>query len=186
MDKPRPAARSKAPFRGQIQVYTGNGKGKTTAALGLALRAAGSGLRTYFGQFCKGQRYGELESVKKLAPLVTIEQFGRKTFMHIKDPADPADIRMARRGLACSRAAMLSGRYDIVVLDEILIALFFHLLADEDVLALMDERPAGVELVLTGRCAPASIIRRAGLVTEMKERKHYYAEGVEARNGIEK
>jgi cob(I)alamin adenosyltransferase len=172
--------------RGYVQVYTGNGKGKTTAALGLALRAAGSGFRTYIGQFCKGQKYGELESIKMLSPFVTIEQFGRKSFMHVKDPADPADVRMARRGLARSRAAMLSGRYEIVVLDEILIALFFHLLGEDEVLALLDERPDGVELVLTGRYAPASIIRRAGLVTEMKERKHYYAKGVEARIGIEK
>jgi cob(I)alamin adenosyltransferase len=184
MKTARPVPRP--PFQGQIQVYTGNGKGKTTAALGLALRAAGSGFRTYIGQFCKGQKYGELESIKRLAPLVTIEQFGRKTFMHIKDPADPADVRMARRGLARSREAMLSGRYDIVVLDEILIALFFHLLKEEKVLALMAERPAAVELVLTGRYAPPAIVRRAGLVTEMKERKHYYAKGVEARVGIEK
>ena len=184
MKTARPTPR--VPFQGQIQVYTGNGKGKTTAALGLALRAAGSGFRTYIGQFCKGQKYGELESVKRLAPLVTIEQFGRKTFMHIKEPADPADVRMARRGLARSRAAMLSGRYDIVVLDEILIALFFRLLTEADVLALLDERPAAVELILTGRYAPAAIVRRAGLVTEMKERKHYYAKGVEARVGIEK
>jgi cob(I)alamin adenosyltransferase len=180
----RPASR--APFQGQIQVYTGNGKGKTTAALGLALRAAGSGFRTYIGQFCKGQKYGELESIKRLAPLVTIEQFGRKTFIHIKVPADPADVRMARRGLARSRAAMLSGRYDIIVLDEILIALFFHLLTEADVLTLMAERPPAVELILTGRYAPAAIVRRAGLVTEMKERKHYYAKGIEARVGIEK
>ena len=186
MNKARPSGRTKASLEGQIQVYTGNGKGKTTAALGLALRAAGSGFRTYIGQFCKGQKYGELEAVKKLAPLITIEQFGRKTFMSIKEPADPADIRMARRGLARSRAAMLSGRYDIVVLDEILIALFFHLLIEADVLALLDERPAAVELILTGRGAPAAIIRRAGLVTEMKERKHYYTRGVEARIGIEK
>jgi cob(I)alamin adenosyltransferase len=183
MSQPKPAA---PPFIGQVQVYTGNGKGKTTAALGLVLRAAGSGFRSYIGQFCKGQKYGELESVKRLAPLVTIEQFGRKTFMHIKDPADPADVRMARRGLARSRAAMLSGRYDIIVLDEVLIALFFHLLKEEEVLAFMAERPDAVELVLTGRYAPAAIVRRAGLVTEMKERKHYYAKGVEARVGIEK
>ncbi len=182
----RPSPKLETPFQGQIQVYTGNGKGKTTAALGLALRAAGAGLRTYIGQFCKGQKYSELESIQKLAPLVSIKQFGRKTFLHIKDLADPADIRMARRGLARSRAAMLSGRYDIVVLDEILIALFFRLLTEDEVLALMDERPARVELILTGRYAPASIIRRAGLVTEMKERKHYYAKGVEARVGIEK
>jgi cob(I)alamin adenosyltransferase len=174
------------PFIGQVQVYTGNGKGKTTAALGLAVRAAGSGLRTYIGQFCKGQKYGELESLKKLAPLVAVEQFGRRSFIHVKDPADPADIRMARRGLAKVRKEMLSGRWDMIVADEILIAMFFHLLPEADVLALMDDRPSGVELILTGRYAPASIIRRAGLVTEMKERKHYYARGVQARTGIEK
>jgi cob(I)alamin adenosyltransferase len=179
----KPATRLR---RGYVQVYTGNGKGKTTAALGLALRAAGSGFRTYIGQFCKGQKYGELEAIKKLAPFITIVQFGRKRFIHIKDPADPADVRMACRGLAHSRAAMLSGRYDIIVLDEILIALFFNLLTEEDVLAVMAERPAGVELILTGRNAPASVIRRADLVTEMRERKHYYAKGVEARTGIEK
>jgi cob(I)alamin adenosyltransferase len=106
--------------------------------------------------------------------------------MNVRDPADPADVRMARRGLDRSRAAMLSGRYDIVVLDEILIALYFHLLTEADVLALMAERPPAVELILTGRYAPAAIIRRAGLVTEMKERKHYYAKGIEARVGIEK
>jgi cob(I)alamin adenosyltransferase len=179
-------SKTKLPFQGQVQVYTGNGKGKTTAALGLALRAAGSGFRTYIGQFCKGQHYGELESIKRLAPLVTIEQFGRKSFMHIKEPPDPADVRMARRGLARCREALASRRYDIVVADEILIALFFHLLSEAEVLALIDDRPAAVELVLTGRYAPAAVIRKAGLVTEMKERKHYYAKGVEARAGIEK
>jgi cob(I)alamin adenosyltransferase len=180
------AKKKSAPFRGYIQIYTGDGKGKTTAALGLALRAAGHGLHTYIGQFMKGQSYGELEAVARLAPFVTIEQFGLKTFLHITDHPPQAEIARARRGLARSRAAMLSGRYRIVVLDEVLVAIFFKLLPEADVLAVLDEKPDGVELVLTGRRAPASLIRRADLVTEMKSRKHYYDKGVAARPGIER
>jgi cob(I)alamin adenosyltransferase len=169
-----------------IQVYTGNGKGKTTAALGLAVRAAGHGMRTYIGQFLKGQRYGELAGMKKLAPLVKVEQFGRKGFIHVTERADEEDVRRARRALARCRKAMLSGRFDIVVFDEVNVALHFKLVAETEVLAVLDERPEGVEVVLTGRYAPASLIRRADLVTEMRERKHYYARGVRARKGIEK
>jgi cob(I)alamin adenosyltransferase len=174
------------PFRGYIQVYTGNGKGKTTAALGLALRAAGNGLRTYIGQFMKGQRYGELAAAKKLAPLVTIEQFGRRTFLHVTKDPDPEDVRRARYGLERCLAAMLSGRYDIVVLDEVNVAVFFNLLTVREVLDVLDEKPAAVELVLTGRYAPSAVVRRADLVTEMKERKHYFVKNVPARRGIEK
>ncbi len=173
-------------FRGYVQVYTGDGKGKTTAALGLALRAAGCGLRTYIGQFMKGQRYGELNSVRMLAPFVKIEQFGRRTFLHVTKNPDPEDIRRARRGLAECRKAMLSGGYDIVVLDEVNVAVFFNLISTADVLSLLDERPASVELVLTGRRAPAAVIRRADLVTEMKEIKHYFRRNGPARRGIEK
>jgi len=169
-----------------IQVYTGNGKGKTTAALGLAVRAAGHGMRTYIGQFLKGRKYGELAGVKKLAPFVTIEQFGRKGFIHVTEKVEDEDVRRARRALNRCRKAMLSGTYDIVVFDEVNVALYFELLTEAEVQAVLDERPAGVEVVLTGRYAPASIIRRADLVTEMKERKHYYAKGVKARKGIEK
>jgi cob(I)alamin adenosyltransferase len=178
--------RKRPRFKGYIQIYTGNGKGKTTAALGLSLRAAGSGFRTYIGQFMKGQRYGELSAVKKLAPLVTIEQFGRRTFLHVTKTPDPEDIRRARRGLERCRAAMLSGKYDIVVLDEVNVAVFFNLLSVADVLSVLDERPVSVELVLTGRTAPPAFISRADLVTEMRERKHYYQKNVPARRGIEK
>jgi cob(I)alamin adenosyltransferase len=169
-----------------IQVYTGNGKGKTTAALGLAVRAAGCGFRTYIGQFLKGQKYGELAGVKMLAPYVKIEQFGRKGFFHVTENPDDEDIRRARRGLARCRKAMLSGDYQIVVFDEVNVALYFKLLSEAEVHAVLDEKPKGVEVILTGRYAPGSIIRRADLVTEMKERKHYYAKGVKARKGIEK
>jgi cob(I)alamin adenosyltransferase len=174
------------PFRGYVQIYTGDGKGKTTAALGLALRAAGHGLQTYVGQFMKGQSYGELDAVRRLAPYITIEQFGRKSFLHIKDAPPAAEIRRARRGLARCREAMLSGRYAIVIFDEVLVAVFFKLLTEAEVHAVLDAKPDGVEAVLTGRRAPASLVRRADLVTEMKERKHYYARGVAARAGIER
>ncbi len=173
-------------FKGYIQVYTGNGKGKTTAALGLALRAAGHGMRTYFGQFLKGQDYGELAAVQKLAPLVTIEQFGRKGFIHVTENPEDEDIEMARSGLQKCLAAMLSRKYQIVILDEVNVALRFRLLTVKEVLAFLDRKPEDVEVVLTGRYAPAPLVKRADLVTEMKDRKHYYASGVRARRGIEK
>jgi cob(I)alamin adenosyltransferase len=173
-------------FKGYIQVYTGNGKGKTTAALGLALRAAGHGYTTFIGQFLKGQRYGELRSVRSLSPLVTIRQFGRKGFIHVTENPGDEDIRRARRGLDACLRAMLSGKFRVVVLDEINVALHFRLLDRRDIDLLLDQKPGDVELVLTGRYAPAWLLRRADLVTEMKDRKHYYARGIRARQGIEK
>jgi len=173
-------------FKGYVQVYTGNGKGKTTAALGQSLRAAGHGLRSYIGQFLKGQTYGELAAARKLRPFITIEQFGRKGFVHVTENPDEEDIRRARAGLEKCRRAMLSGRFEIIVLDEVNVAIHFRLLDEKDVHSLLDQRPAGVEVVLTGRYAPASLLRRADLVTEMKDKKHYYARGVRARAGIEK
>ncbi len=171
---------------GCVQVYTGNGKGKTTAALGLAFRAAGRGFRTYIAQFLKAQPTGEIEAAKKLAPLITIEQFGREGFITVKDGPDDEDISRAEAGLARAREALLSGDYRVVVLDEVNTAVHFKILSEKDVLALIDSRPADVELVLTGRYAPASFIDRADLVTEMAEVKHYFAKGVKAREGIEK
>jgi cob(I)alamin adenosyltransferase len=173
-------------FAGYIQVYTGNGKGKTTAALGQALRAAGHGLRSYIGQFLKGQAYGELTAARRLAPEITIEQFGRKGFVHVTETPDEEDIRRARRGLERCRRAMLSGRYALVVLDEVNVALHFRLLSVKDILGFLDRKPADVEIILTGRYAPPALLRRADLVTEMKEKKHYYNRGVRARAGIEK
>jgi cob(I)alamin adenosyltransferase len=171
---------------GCIHVYTGNGKGKTTAALGLALRAAGRGLRTFIVQFLKGQPTGEIEAVKRLAPLVRIERFGREGFITVKDGPGDEDVERARAGLARALEAMLSGEYRIVILDEINTAVHFKILPEKDVLDLIDKRPADVELVLTGRYAPASFIDRADLVTEMKEIKHYLDRGVKAREGIER
>lgn len=182
--------------RGLIHVYTGEGKGKTTAALGLALRAAGHGRRTFFGQFMKGQDYGELKAATMLcgtaagspgAPprsLLTIRQFGKPTFIHIGE-ATPDDTRMAQEGLAAVHKAMLSGEYQIVVLDEVNVALYFRLLTVEDVLTLIDDKPPEVELILTGRRVPDEILSRADYVTEMREVKHPYRQGIAARKGIE-
>lgn len=172
--------------KGYIQVYTGNGKGKTTAALGLALRAAGHGLRVYVGQFLKGQLYGELLSVKKLSPLITIDQFGRKGFIHVTKNPDEEDIKRVKRGLKKCLEAMLSKKYKIIILDEINVAVDFSLLSEEEVHKFLDQKPDDVEIIMTGRYAPHSFIKRADLVTEMKEKKHYYAKGVRARNGIER
>ncbi len=171
---------------GYLQIYTGNGKGKTTAALGLALRAAGHGFKTYVAQFLKAQPTGEIEAAKKLAPLIRIEQFGREGFITVKDGPDDQDVSLARAGLARALEAMLSGDYRIVVLDEVNTAVHFKILSERDVLDFIDKRPAAVELVLTGRYAPDSFIDRADLVTEMKDVKHYFDKGVKAREGIEK
>jgi cob(I)alamin adenosyltransferase len=172
--------------RGYIQVYTGNCKGKTTAALGLAFRAAGRGLRTYVGQFMKGQHYGELEAAKMIQPYITIEQYGKPDWVHVQDPPKEEDIQMAQEGLRRVRKAMLSREYDIVVFDEINTAYYFHLLSLEDMLDITASKPDGVEVVFTGRYAPPEIIAAADLVTEMAEVKHYYHRGVQARCGIER
>jgi cob(I)alamin adenosyltransferase len=170
--------------KGYVQVYTGDGKGKTTAALGLALRASGHGLRTYIGQFMKGQRYGELEALRD-NPYITLEQYGDVHHIY-EGSVTTDDVARARRGLELAREAMRSGRYDIVVLDEVIVSIWFGLLETEDVLAFLDERPEEVEVVLTGRRAPQELIDRAHLVTEMRPVKHYYEQGVVARPGIER
>lgn len=170
--------------RGLIQVYTGKGKGKTCAALGLAMRAAGHGLKVHIVQFMKGwPHYGELRSVERL-PNITIRQFGRPGFVDRENP-DPEDVRLAQEALEHGRRAMLSGDYDIVVLDEVNVALEFGLVQLSDVLSLMEEKPEKVELILTGRGAHPEVMKRADLVTEMLDIKHPYYEGVKARRGIE-
>jgi cob(I)alamin adenosyltransferase len=171
-------------LEGYVQVYTGDGKGKTTAALGLALRASGHGMRTYVGQFMKGQPYGELDALRD-HPHITIEQYGDVRCIR-REEVTPEHVAQARQGLERARKAMLSGDYDVVVLDEVNVAIWFGLLDVEEVLAFLEQRPKQVELVLTGRRAPEELIRRADLVTEMREVKHYYQQGVGARNGIER
>jgi len=172
--------------QGYIQVYTGNGKGKTTAALGLAVRAAGHGLRTVIIQFMKGWiDYGELEGVKRLAPHVEIHQAGRDTFVNRKNP-DPEDIRLAKEGWQKARKVIQERKADIVVLDEINCAVDFGLIPVEEVVEVLRGKPYGMELILTGRGAPQAFIDWADLVTEMREVKHYYAMGVDARIGVER
>lgn len=173
-------------FKGYVQIYTGHGKGKTTAALGLALRAAGHGYKTFIGQFIKGRKYGELESLKKLKPLVEVKQFGRSAFIHVDKNPDQQDIDKANQGLITCTKAMLSGMFDIIILDEINVAVYFNLIKEEQVHEFLNKRPDNVEVVLTGRYAPESLIRRADLVTEMKEIKHYYTKKIPCRDGIER
>jgi cob(I)alamin adenosyltransferase len=170
--------------RAYVQVYTGDGKGKTTAALGLALRAAGAGLRVFIAQFVKGMAYSELASLDRFADLVTVRQYGLCSF--IRETPTPEDIAAAREGLREARAAVGSGRYDVVILDEANIATHFGLFAVDDLLEVVDLAAGNVEIVITGRRADPRVIERADLVTEMREVKHYYAKGVAARRGIER
>lgn len=170
--------------RGLVQVYTGNGKGKTTAALGLALRAVGHGFRVKVIQFLKGRLYGELAACEKFPGELEIFQSGLDSFVKRGEPT-AEDLRLAGEGLEAAREAIMSGRYDLVVLDEINVAVDLGVLDVESVLPLIDGRPPGVELVLTGRNAPEEFLGRADLVTEMREVRHYYADGVEMRRGIE-
>ena len=169
--------------KGYVQVYTGNGKGKTTAAFGLALRAAGAGLPVFIAQFMKSGRYSETRAFERLSDLVTLRQYGSGRFVHGRPSEE--DALAAGEGLKEARAALQSGEYKLVILDEAAIAVFFDLFTIEDLLDLIDTRPDGVELVITGRNADPRLLEKADLVTEMREVKHYYAEGVQARDGIE-
>jgi cob(I)alamin adenosyltransferase len=170
--------------RGYTQVYTGNGKGKTTAALGLALRAVGRGLNVCMFQFIKGGGpYGEQLVAGKLAPLLTIIQTGRPGWVNTKDIAE--DRRVAQEAFVKARELMTSGDYDLFICDEVNGAVGFGLIDVEQVLELIRLRPEKVELVLTGRNANEQVIEAADLVTEMCEIKHYYKAGVPARIGIE-
>jgi cob(I)alamin adenosyltransferase len=169
---------------GQFQIYTGEGKGKTTAALGLALRAAGAGLRVYIGQFVKNPDTSEAAALReRFADRITLDVYGPAHF--ITASPSPAEVNAARRGLAALRAALTGGAYDVVIGDEALSACSAQLLPEAELLKLADERPAAVELVLTGRGAGGALLARADLVTEMRAIRHYYARGLQARRGIE-
>jgi cob(I)alamin adenosyltransferase len=172
---------------GYIQVYTGNGKGKTTAALGLALRAAGRGMRTYIAQFLKKGEYGELLAVKRFLPeLIIIEQFGLPEFHHQENGVSVVEREAAEAGMDAAKKAMAGGEYRIVVLDEINTLLHFKIIPVETVLRLLAEKPAALEVILTGRYAPAELLARANLITDMQEIRHYYQNSIPARIGIEK
>ncbi|BBB33428.1 cob(I)alamin adenosyltransferase [Thermotomaculum hydrothermale] len=168
---------------GFVHVYTGNGKGKTTAAFGLALRAAGNGYKTFIGQFLKGVKYGELEIEKFTNGLVKVKQFGKPDFVH---EITEEDIKLAKKGFEECKKAIFSGEYQIVILDEINVAIYFKLIETKEVIELIKNKPEGVEIVLTGRYAPEELIEIADLVTEMKEIKHYFQRGIQAREGIER
>lgn len=189
---------------GYVQVYTGNGKGKTTAALGLTMRASGAGKKIAFIQFMKALGYSEQKILPTL-PGVTWKTLGKPFFIAKKGGISEEDlakygggcvvfeeghppeeyVKMIRDGFRETKEMVLSGEYDVIVLDEINCAMFFGLLETKKVLELIKSKPAHTELILTGRCAPAEIIEAADLVTEMREVKHYYTKGVEARRGIE-
>ena len=171
--------------KGYIQVYTGNGKGKTTAALGLAFRAMGCGLKTYIGQFMKGQKCSELDAAMAVSGYVTIEQYGKMGFTRDRENPNTEGMRNPKAGLVKAKQALLSEKYDIIVLDEINTAHFFHLVTVEEMLDFVKTKPEGVELVFTGRYAPQGLIDAADLVTEIVEIKHYYRNGMLSRKGIE-
>ena len=173
--------------RGYVHIYTGDGKGKTTAAFGLALRAAGAGKRVFVGQFIKDMVYHEVDLIRKTLPGITIELFGTGEGCLIDRPGGAEDTRCAEIGLARCREIMLSGGCDMVILDEVTVAIALELLTEEAVADLIRARPDPVELILTGRRAGQALIDLADLVTDCREVKHYYAtEGVLARDGIER
>lgn len=173
--------------RGCVQVYTGDGKGKTTAAFGLAVRAAGRGLRVYIGQFMKKTLYGELFGSKMLNNLVDVEQYGSPECIPFREKPTREDIELAQMGLARAREILQGGEYPIVILDEINIATHFRLIEESALCALVDTRPKDIELICTGRHAPDSLLERADLVTEMRLIKHPYTDsGLMARDGIER
>ena len=170
--------------QGLIQVYTGDGKGKTTCALGLALRAVGQGFKVYMVQFLKGRETGEMQAAARLAPDLTLRSFGRPGLVNLRSPA-PADLNLARQALDLAETLINAGEHDLVILDEINLAITYNLIPLDEVLTMLRERPPWVEVVLTGRQAPPEVVAMADLVTEMRPVKHYFEAGVKSRRGIE-
>jgi len=171
--------------QGFIQIYTGNGKGKSTAAIGQAVRAAGFGLKTYVAQFMKEYPYNELISLNHLSEWITIEQFGGDAFVYKKEPPGEDELAKAKKGLTAAKEKMLSGNFDMIILDEAIVAIYFKLIETNELIELIKYKPENVELILTGRYCPEELITLADLVTEMKEIKHYYQKGITSRRGIE-
>ncbi len=171
-------------MKGYIQVYTGDGKGKTTAALGLSLRAAGAGLKVYIAQFLKQGDYSEIKALKRFSDTIVLEQFGLGQF--VKGQPTQAEMDAARDGLEKARHVLLSGDYDVVILEEANVAVAMGLFSVKDLMEIIRQKPEHVELVITGRGAAPEVMEKADLVTEMKAVRHYYDQGVQARVGIEK
>lgn len=173
-------------MKGRFQLYTGNGKGKTTAALGLAVRAACAGMNVYFGQFMKGRDYSELCLPDHFPGTITMEQFGTPRLICKGEKPSEDDMLSASDGLNKIKSAMKSGKYNIVIADELNVTVYMGILDKDDVMDFINQRPDDVELVLTGRYAPECFVDAADLVTEMREVKHYYkTEKLLARKGIE-
>ena len=170
-------------MKGYIQIYTGNGKGKTTAAMGLSVRAVGARKKVFFAQFVKGQVYSEVKAILQYLPNITIKQYGLDCFIYHKPKQE--DIDAARKGFEEVSEIILSGKYDVVVLDEANIAIYYNLFSVEELIELLERKPEQTEIIITGRNAPNELIEFADLVTEMKEIKHYYTQGIQARIGIE-
>jgi len=168
---------------GCIHVYTGNGKGKTTAAIGQGIRAVGHGLRVTMIQFMKGRRYSEIATLEKI-PGFTVKQFGRDEFVSKTHP-EQVDIDLARQGLAHAKTILKAGTTDVLILDEINVAIDYRLIPLRDVLTLLDEKPPSIDIILTGRYAPPELIQRADLVSEILEIKHPYQHGQKCRQGID-
>jgi len=169
--------------KGYVHVYTGPGKGKTTAALGLGLRAAGADLKVHMIQFMKGRRYSELDAIEKI-PNFTVSQHGRDEFVSKENP-EQIDIDLAQKGFAKAQEIIKNGKYDMVILDEINVAIDYNLVPLDDLLKLIEEKPEKLELILTGRYAHPELVKIANLVTEMLEIKHPYQNGVLARKGVD-
>ena len=170
--------------RGLVIVITGNGKGKTTAAFGQALRTVGQGYRVFIMQFMKGRDYGEFVAAEKYLPRLTIRRSGLDSFVMRDNPA-PVDIELARQGFESAKKAVVSGKYHMVILDEINVAIDFKLIPLEDVIELIKNKPPALDLILTGRYAAKAIVKLADTVSEVKEIKHHYAAGIKDRAGIE-
>jgi len=171
-------------MQGYIHVYTGNGKGKTTAALGLAVRAAGAGLKVYIAQFVKHGEYSEIKGLKRLSDMITVEQFGSGHF--IKGRPSAEDAAVAQQGLEKVKSILTAGKHQVVILDEANVAVSLDLFSEEALLEVIRSKPDETEIIITGRGATTKIIECADLATEMKEVKHYFKNGVQARIGIEK
>jgi len=169
--------------KGFIHVYTGNGKGKTTAAVGLGIRAVGAGLKVIMIQFMKGRRYSEIDGLQHFKNF-TVVQFGRDEFVSREKP-DQIDIDLAQKGFLYAKDVVRKGGYDLVILDEINVAVDFHLLSVGDVIELLENKPGTLELVLTGRYASPEVVKHADIVSEILEIKHPYYKGVPSRKGID-